>query len=307
MYVCIYVCMYCMYGSNRQSIAAAASSRPRTLIPPIAVEVVGRDRRPDVHPVHDRHRHPAGQMRLDVAVQVERAGVDHLVPERDPRRPLEHTRRGEAVPQRRCVQVEAARYLFHRVGDRAVVERAGAGTDQVGLVAVLVDRMRGLGGSGGVEHDLEDDVDPCTVDGTNDQGWIVGVGVGCGVGVEEEGRLVICLGVVQVAAAEGPVVVGAEAAEFEDVGCIGGGRGLVDGIRDQESFIEGDDGGSGVFAAVVDVCGPIYCAVAGCCRVVTVVVGARCVRLVRELCIAREYLICARICDADGVISGSLV
>lgn len=172
---------------------------------------------------------------------------------------------------------------------------------------MLVDRMGGLSRSGSIEYDLEDDVDPGTIDGTNDQGRIVGVRVGRRVGVEKEGRLVVCLGVIQVAATEGPVVVCAKAAEFEDVGCVRGRRGLIGGIRDQESFVEGDDGSSGVFATIVDVCGSIYCAIAGGCRVVALVTFVRCVVLVGELRIAREYLIGARVCDADGVISRSLV
>ena len=123
--------------------------------------------------------------------------------------------------------------------------------------------MGGLGRSGSVKHDLEDDVDPCTVSCTNDKGRIVGVRVGCGVGVEEEGCLVVGLGVVQVAATEAPVVIRAKAAEFEDVGCVGGRRGLVGRIRDQESFVERNDRGRSIFATVIDVCGGVSCAIGG--------------------------------------------
>ena len=56
---------------------------------------------------------------------------------------------------------------------------------------MLVDWVRRLSGCGVVEDDLEDDVDPCVVFCADDEGRIVGVGVGCGVGVKEEGGLVI--------------------------------------------------------------------------------------------------------------------
>ena len=111
-------------------------------------------------------------------MQIERAGIDDLIPKRNPRRSLQHARCGEAIPQRRRFEIEAAWYLFHCVGNGAVVERTGAGADQVCFVAVLVDGMRGLGWSGCVKHDLEDDVDPGAVDCTNDQGRVVGVRVG---------------------------------------------------------------------------------------------------------------------------------
>ena len=129
-------------------------------------------------------------------MQIERARIDDLISERNPRRSLQHTRCSETVPQRRRFEIEAARYLIHCVGNGAVVERAGAGADQVCFIAVLVDGMRGLGWSGCVEHDLEDDVDPGAIDCTDDKGRVVGVRVGGGVGVEEQGRLVVCLGVV---------------------------------------------------------------------------------------------------------------
>lgn len=106
--------------------------------------------------------------------------------------------------------------------------------------------MSGLGGSGIIEYDLEDDVDPCTVDSTDDEGWIVGVRVGCGVGVEQEGGLIICFGVVDIAAAECPIVVCTKAAELEDVSCIGSRRGLAGRVRDQEIFVERNDGGTGI-------------------------------------------------------------
>ena len=124
--------------------------------------------------------------------------------------------------------------------------------------------------------------------------------------MEEQGRLVVGLGVVYTAAAEAPVVVRAKATEFEDVGCVGGRRGLVGGIRDQEGFVEGNDRCRGIFATVVDVCGGVYCAVGGCC-VVVVLTFVRRVMLVRELRIAREYLIRTRVCNADGVFSWSLI
>ena len=130
-------------------------------------------------------------MRLDMAVQVKRAGVDDLVPECDPCRSLQHARRVEAISQRRRLQVEAAGYHFHCIGDAAVVEGAGAGADQVAFVAVLVDRVGRLSGRGVVEVDLKDDIDPCVVLCPDDEGRIVGVGVGCGVGVKEERRLVV--------------------------------------------------------------------------------------------------------------------
>ena len=88
--------------------------------------------------------------------------------------------------------------------------------------------------------------------------------------------------------------------------CVGGGGGLAGRVRKQESFVEGDDGGGGVSAGIVDVSSPVYCTVGGC-RVVTVGAFVRRVILVRELRIARDYLICARVRDADGVISWSLI
>ena len=51
--------------------------------------------------------------------------------------------------------------------------------------------MGRLSGCGVVEVDLKDDVDPGVVFCADDEGRIVGVGVGCGVGVKEEGRLVV--------------------------------------------------------------------------------------------------------------------
>ena len=56
---------------------------------------------------------------------------------------------------------------------------------------MLVDGVGGLSGCGIVEDDLEDDVDPGVVFRADDEGWIVGIGVGCGVGVKEEGCFVI--------------------------------------------------------------------------------------------------------------------
>ena len=50
----------------------------------LPIQVLGRDRGPRVHPVHDVHRHPARKMGLNVAVQVEGARVGDLVAEGDP-------------------------------------------------------------------------------------------------------------------------------------------------------------------------------------------------------------------------------
>lgn len=164
-------------------------------------------------------------------MQVESPGIDHMVPESNPGRPQQHTRGREAIPQGRCFQVEAAWYLFHCIGHCAVIKSAGAAADQIGLVAVLVDGMGGLRRCGGVENDLEDDVDPSTVDGSYYEGGVIGIRVGGGVGVEEEGRLVVGISIVQAAATQRPIVICAKAAEFEDVGGVGGRRGLIGGIR----------------------------------------------------------------------------
>ena len=56
---------------------------------------------------------------------------------------------------------------------------------------MLVDGVGRLSGCSVVEDDLEDDVDPCVVFGADDEGRIERVGVGCGVGVNEEGGLVV--------------------------------------------------------------------------------------------------------------------
>ena len=90
------------------------------------------------------------------------------------------------------------------------------------------------------------------------------------------------------------------------MGCVGGGGGLASRVRKQERFVEGDDGGGRVSAGIVDVGGPIYGTVGGC-RVVTFGAFVRRVILVRELRIARDYLIRARVRHADGVISWSLI
>ena len=90
------------------------------------------------------------------------------------------------------------------------------------------------------------------------------------------------------------------------MGCVGGGRGLAGGVRTQESFVEGDDGSGGVSAGIVDIGGPVYGTVGGC-GVVTVGTFVRRVILVGKLPIARDYLICGRVRDADGVISWSLI
>ena len=90
------------------------------------------------------------------------------------------------------------------------------------------------------------------------------------------------------------------------MGCVGGGGGLAGRVRKQESLVEGDDGCCGVSAGIVDVGGPVYCTVGGC-GIVTVGAFGRCVILVGELRIARDDLICARVRDADGVISWRLI
>ena len=90
------------------------------------------------------------------------------------------------------------------------------------------------------------------------------------------------------------------------MGCVGGRRGLAGRIRNQEGFVEGNDRCRGIFASVVDVCSGVHRAIGGC-GIVVVLTFMQSVILVRELRIAREYLICARICDADGVISWSLI
>ncbi len=171
---------------------------------------------------------------------------------------------------------------------------------------MLVDWMCGLSGSGIIEHDLEDHVNPCAVGCTNDQRRVVSVGVGFRVGVEEERCLVICLGIIKIAATEGPIVIRAEATEFEDVSRIGGRGGFVGRVRNQESFVEGNDGGRSISASIVDVCGRINRAIGGC-GVVTVMTFVRRVISVGELRVTREYLVCTRVCDADSVISWSLI
>ena len=128
---------------------------------------------------------------------------------------------------------------------------------------MLVDGVGRLGGRGVVEDDLEDDVDPGAVGGADDEGGVVGVGVGGGVWIEEQGSLVVGIRVVDVAAAEAPVVVRAQAAEFEDVGHVSGRGGLAGGVGDQKGFVERDDGGGGVPTSVIDVCRSVDCVVGG--------------------------------------------
>ena len=90
------------------------------------------------------------------------------------------------------------------------------------------------------------------------------------------------------------------------MGCVDGGRGLAGEVRKQESFVEGDDRGGGVSAGIVDVGGPVDGTVGGC-GVVPFGAFVRRVILVGKLPIARDYLICARVRDTDGVISWSLI
>ena len=90
------------------------------------------------------------------------------------------------------------------------------------------------------------------------------------------------------------------------MGRVDGGGGLTGGVRKQESLVEGDNGGGGVAAGIVDVGGPVYGTVGGR-GIVPVGAFVRRVILVGELPIARYYLICARVRDADGVISWSLI
>lgn len=176
--------------------------------------------------------------------------VDNMIPEHDPSWPLQHTRRREAVPQRWSLEIEAFGDILHRSGDVGVVENAVTSANDVGLVAVLVDRVGRLRGRSIVEHNLHDNVDPSIVLCADDKRVVVRSRA---VGVEQKGRVKVAIFGIGGVAAEGPGVICAKATEFDDMRCVGGwvGRGSWEGL--QFGSIERNDIGRNIEAGIGDI------------------------------------------------------
>lgn len=83
-------------------------------------------------------------MHLDMTMHQERPGVNHLIPQRQPRRPSERCRRDESIADLRRAQVEALRDVVHGLSHGRVIEEALSLADDKVLVGVLVDWMRWL-------------------------------------------------------------------------------------------------------------------------------------------------------------------
>ena len=184
----------------------------------ISNQVLLRHGRPRVNPIQNRHRHPTAQMRLDVTMQQERSGVDHLIPDRHPRRRAVRRGRGEPISQWGVNEVEVLRDHGRGFGDGAPVPGADALADDEGFVGVFVDGVRGGDGA----EDLDHDVDPGAVGGGDGE---VGVLRGGGGRVEEEGGGVFEVHAVAFEAGEGPEVFGAGVFDLEEEGLRDGGGG----------------------------------------------------------------------------------
>lgn len=204
--------------------------------------------RPDIHPIEHRERHAPFDMRLDMTMQQERAGIDDLIPDRQPSGPIEP--RQEVIPIPRVVEIETARLLFDGVVHGSPIPLAGVPADDVRLVAVLVHGMRELDGFGGGPADLEDEVDPGAVFGAEDEIGVFGFG---GVFVPQERVVGAAVHGVGHGAVGGVLPGEAKAAELEVeelVGVFGDGGGVEGG---EDGGVEADDGGGDVGAGVVDV------------------------------------------------------
>ena len=226
-------------------------------------------------------------MRLDMAMQQPGAGVDDLVADGDPGGPLIVGQKVIAVPG--FVEVEAAGLFVDGGVDGRPFPLAGIGANDVGLVAVLVHRVRELDRLGRVPADLEDQVHPRAVFRPQREVRVFGV---VRFQVPEERLVRAAVHFVRHGRVRRVAPGVAEAAELEVKHLVGvlGDRGRVEGGEDVG--VEGDNVGGDVGAGVVDV--REGWGLAGG-------VG------VREGCKGRDGLVESGVGDAEGVVAGFVV
>lgn len=214
----------------------------------------------------------------------ERPGVNHLIPQRQPRRPSERCRRDEGIADLRRAQVEVLRDVVHGLSHGRVIEEALSLADDKVLVGVLMDWMRWLDR----RVDLHDYVDPGAIAsgdgkirwdrGTIEKQW-------CGVLVSH-----VKAGVAQNPAVALMVIVVDD--QFESA--VDFMRGRDRGERDDFGFVENDRVHAGFVADHVD----------------RGLGGSRPdfeERVVRQYGIAIEDLVDAVVRGPDGVVARELV
>lgn len=214
----------------------------------------------------------------------ERPGVNHLIPQRQPRRPSERRWRDEGIADLWRAQVEALWDVVHGFSHGRVIEEALSLADDKILVGVFVDWMRWLDG----RVDLHDYVDPGTIAGGDGKiRWDRGT-------IEKQWRGVLVshvkAGVAQNPAVALMIVVVDD--KFE--GAVDFMRGRDRGEWDDFGFVENNRVHAGFVADHVD----------------RGLGGSRPdfeERVVRQYGIAIEDLVDAVVRGPDGVVAGELV